>query len=94
MTNEEYLIELGEVCPYCYEFGVIATGIVELDGKQGWQDVMCPACNETWTDEFSIIGFIPNKNSHRGHIHEYCTKCEGVCQYDSEGNLKKQKELK
>ena len=58
LTNEEYVEEAGEVCPYCkMENCLESTGSPEISGVYCWLNVECTECHKQWIEEYKLSGY-------------------------------------
>jgi len=57
LSNSEYLAKEGNVCPFCRCSEVESNGTVEVDGSIAWQKVTCTECDESWQDNYNLVGF-------------------------------------
>ena len=57
MTQEEYVMQLGERCPECGSEDIRATEQVESCSRAAYQNVTCNVCGADWTDEYKLIGY-------------------------------------
>ena len=54
LTNQEYLIKRGQICPVCRDRDSLSGGFIEVDGHKATQDVTCYACGASWTDVYTL----------------------------------------
>lgn len=87
-SDQEYVENGGTSCPYCGSQDITTFGPIEAEGGCAWQDITCNNCNNDWVDNYSLTGYTPSRDSHRGNSDGFCAKCNGVCRYDSDGWLK------
>ena len=58
MTSDEYAENGGDCCPACDEpSGDFEYGAMEIDGHVATMPVLCPECNWSWTDVFTLSGY-------------------------------------
>lgn len=56
MTNEEYVLESGTICPHCRS-PEVTSGTMQVDGEQAWADIRCGKCGREWRDLYRLTGF-------------------------------------
>ena len=56
-SNENYVRHLGQRCPTCGAYRVVATRLVETDDASAWQEMICFECNATWQDIYKLVGY-------------------------------------
>lgn len=56
MTNEEYCLVSGMLCPYCKSKNIVGGGI-NNDGNVTWQQIRCNECNKRWNDIHSLVAY-------------------------------------
>ena len=56
LTSEEYVKAGALVCPACGSTNISA-GEFNVDGRSGWQEVVCHSCHSSWNDTFSMTGY-------------------------------------
>ena len=57
LSEEEYLRELGQVCPMCKSLDIQSNGAIETDSDYGWQRIECRACDAEWSDVYKLVGY-------------------------------------
>lgn len=57
LTNKEYVLKGGNVCPHCGLGNVESRGHIQSDERSAWQKVVCLDCKHTWEDLYSLIGY-------------------------------------
>jgi len=57
LSEEEYLLELGQRCPMCKSEDIQTTGVIETDSDYGWHKVECSSCNAEWDDVYKLVGY-------------------------------------
>lgn len=57
MTEEEYLNNNAQKCPYCGSDNISANR-PEADGRYVWINISCEEinCEKSWTEEFTLSG--------------------------------------
>ncbi|MBU0564890.1 MAG: hypothetical protein KJ890_15480 [Gammaproteobacteria bacterium] len=56
MTNEEYLADAGNHCPFCRSPNIQGGGI-EVEAGRAWQNINCDNCGKGWQDEYELTGW-------------------------------------
>lgn len=51
--REKYLKSKGLLCPFC-DSNDLACGNASFDGPEGFQDVKCNSCDNSWTDSLAL----------------------------------------
>jgi hypothetical protein len=54
--EQDYLDHSGQICPFCRDRKITATGQVEMDGASGFQNVHCMVCGREWMDIVELVG--------------------------------------
>ena len=57
-TQEKYLTDGGQHCPYCNSCDFRGGGFEVSAGKAS-QEVTCTECGGAWLDEYQLAGFTP-----------------------------------
>ena len=58
MTDDEYVGEGGNCCPYCRSNDTDG-GDVEFDSEGASRQVACNDCNKRWVETFALTGWFP-----------------------------------
>lgn len=59
-SQEQYVQEQGQHCPFCDSTDVQAQDL-KMDGGQAWSECSCNTCHKHWTDQYTLIGFNPDR---------------------------------
>lgn len=59
LTDDEYTATGGNQCPHCHSTNVQG-GRFDVESNVAWRDVECGDCNETWCDQFILVGWTAN----------------------------------
>ena len=54
LSNQEYLLKRGQICPVCRDRDGLSGGFIEVDIDQASQDVTCYSCGASWTDVYTL----------------------------------------
>ena len=57
LDNQEYIDNLGLVCPNCYRTEQVESNRIEADDGIAWADVWCNTCHAMWVDEYKLTGY-------------------------------------
>jgi len=57
LTEQEYIQELGQVCPICKSSDIRTDGNTDFDADYAWQRVNCKDCNTNWDDVYKLVGY-------------------------------------
>jgi len=57
LTEQEYIQELGQVCPVCKASDIRTDGEANFDDDYAWQRVNCKDCNARWDDVYKLVGY-------------------------------------
>jgi len=57
LTEQEYVQELGQVCPVCQASDIRTAGQANFDADYAWQLVKCEDCNLEWDDVYQLVGY-------------------------------------
>lgn len=61
-TQNAYVQELGEFCPFCNSTNLKAYDLKMAEG-QAWSECSCSECNNSWTDQYKLVGYNPSGES-------------------------------
>lgn len=61
MTNEEYIADCGQHCPFCRSPNIQA-GMPSTENTVAWQSVSCDDCGRGWQDTFVMTGWTDEFN--------------------------------
>ena len=54
MSNEEYISNVGNKCPYCRSANIRGTDFETDDGISAWRVIECEECEKSWRDVFNL----------------------------------------
>ena len=57
LTEREYLLHQGLVCPSCGCDQPNSLGDPDFDGPFVIDPIICPECDATWRDVYQLIGY-------------------------------------
>jgi len=57
IDKEAYIRSGGVKCPYCGSENIEAD-VINVDGKEGWSDVYCHSCANSWRDVYTLTDII------------------------------------
>ena len=59
MSDAEYVMRCGQVCPFCGSEDISTVAPMEYDYDAAWQEVQCanPECEGTWRDLYKLTGY-------------------------------------
>ena len=57
LTEQEYIQELGQVCPICKASDIRTDGEASFDADYAWQRITCEDCNARWDDVYKLVGY-------------------------------------
>lgn len=57
ISDTEYVLQGGFVCPYCGSKAVEAECAPVVETREAWQDVVCCDCGKTWRDKYDLVGY-------------------------------------
>ena len=56
MSNEEYLSNDGNKCPFCGSESIDG-GTIQTDSDIAWRYCSCDDCNSEWEDQYRMVGY-------------------------------------
>lgn len=65
MTDAEYCVANGNVCPYCRAEGELeGRGSMDMDnGTEVTVEIDCLACGASFLDVYCLVGYMANPNA-------------------------------
>lgn len=59
MTDREYCLADGVVCPFCRCGDQVEGESVDIDAGEATQSCHCNECGKSWIDCYKLTGYIP-----------------------------------